>query len=116
MTVSEAAKALRRELRAAKLKNFWHEIPMLGEYVPFKQSLDGLAMLRCPKACRGGGGNPWCKIRKCSQKKELVGCWECADFASCNKLPEVYLTNLKKIKKVGLENFIAATGQQQKTN
>jgi hypothetical protein len=108
MTISEASKALRRELRAAKLKNFWHEIPFLGEYEPFKKALDCLAILRCPKGCRGGGGNPSCKIRRCSQKKELVGCWECADFASCDKLPEVYLKNLRKIKRVGLEDFIAA--------
>jgi hypothetical protein len=106
MTVSEAAKSLRRELRAAKLKSFWQEIPMLGEYELFKKALDGLAMLRCPKGCRSGGGNPWCKIRKCSVKKGFIGCWECTDFETCDKLPEVYLNNLKRIKKVGIDQFI----------
>ena len=99
LTVSEAAKSLRRELRAAKLKDAWKEIPFLGEYEPFKKALDGLAMLRCPKACRGGGGNPWCKIRKCCQKKGLEGCWECADFETCNKLKDRYVKELKKIQK-----------------
>jgi len=63
-------------------------------------------MIRCPKACRGGGGNPWCKIRKCAQKKELTGCWECAEFETCAKLEERLIKNLKKIKKVGISGFI----------
>ena len=56
--VSEAAKALRRELRAEKLKESWEEFPFLVDYASFKKSLDGLAMLRCTKMCRGGGGLP----------------------------------------------------------
>ena len=62
--VSETAKALRRELRTEKLKESWKEFPFLADYASFKKSLDGLAMLRCTKMCRGGGGNPWCKIRR----------------------------------------------------
>lgn len=108
LTVSEAAKALRRELRAAKLKELWPGIPFLGEYVPFKKSLDGLASLRCTKTCRGGGGNPWCKIRKCARKKELIGCWECPDFETCGKLSERYLKNIRQLKKVGLKGFTGA--------
>ncbi len=100
LTVSEAAKSLRREMRAAKVKDLWKDVPFLGEYETFKKSLDGLAMLRCAKTCRGGGGNPWCKIRKCAQKKELAGCWEC-EFVSCAKLNERYLKELKKLKKAG---------------
>ena len=98
-TVSEAAKTLRRELRTAKLKDLWTDIPFLGEYNTFKKSLDGLAMMRCKKACREGGGNPWCKIRKCAPKVEYVGCWECSDFESCNKLVERYRKEVRKIKK-----------------
>ena len=110
MTVSEAAKNLRREMRAAKLKEAWSDIPFLGEYAPFKKSLDGLAALRCTKACRGGGGNPWCKIRKCCQKKVFDGCWECADFETCDKLTQRYVKNIRKIKKIGVDAFMA-TGQ-----
>ncbi|MFH1638756.1 MAG: DUF3795 domain-containing protein [Chloroflexota bacterium] len=108
MTVSEAAKSLRREMRAARLKALWQNIPFLGEYDPFKKTLDGLAMLHCSKACRGGGGNPWCKIRKCCQKKGLTGCWECEGFENCDKLNERYVKNLKKIKRVGIEGFISS--------
>ena len=99
MTVSEAAKSLRREMRAAKLKQVWPDVPFLGEYEPFKKSLDGLAMMRCTKACRGGGGNPWCKIRKCCQKKEFDGCWQCANFETCNKLVERYVKEIREIIK-----------------
>ena len=106
-SISEAAKSLRRELRSAKLKDSWKDIPFLGDYEPFKRSLDGLAMLRCTKTCRGGGGNPWCKIRKCCQKKEFFGCWDCDDFENCLKLKEDYVKNLKTIKKSGLELFVS---------
>jgi len=112
MAVSEAAKQLRRELRTAKLKGAWHEIPFLGEYEPFKKALDGLAMLRCPRACRGGGGPPWCKIRRCCKKKGFEGCWECADFETCAKLSESYIKNIKQIKKLGVDGFIAKSRQK----
>ena len=107
-TVSEAAKSLRREMRAAKLKEAWKDIPFLGEYEPFKKALDGLAMLRCTKGCRDGGGNPWCKIRKCCQKKGFDGCWQCADFETCDKLVERYVKCLKQIKKLGIDGFSKA--------
>ncbi len=106
-TVSEAAKALRRQMRAEKLKDAWKDIPFLGEYEPFKKSLDGLAALRCTKVCRDGGGNPWCKIRKCCQKKGFDGCWDCDDFETCNKLVERYTVNIRKIKKLGIDGFVA---------
>lgn len=134
-TVSEAAKALRRELRAEKLKDSWKEFPFLADYASFKKSLDGLAMLRCTKMCRGGGGNPWCKIRRCAQtrtqvrsqsanckvqnggrtgqqgrtraKKELAGCWECDEATECKKLLPAYRPNLDKIRRVGLNRFLA---------
>jgi hypothetical protein len=98
-TVSEAAKSLRRELHSVKLKDFWQEVPFLGEYEPFKKSLDGLAKFRCSKTCREGGGNPWCKIRKCAQKNNVAGCWQCDGFETCDKMNPRYVANLKKIKK-----------------
>jgi hypothetical protein len=107
-TVSEAAKALRRELRAEKLKDSWKEFPVLADYASFKKSLDGLAMLRCTKMCRGGGGNPWCKIRRCAQKREFTGCWECDEAKDCKKLLPAYRPNLDKIRRGGLDRFLAA--------
>jgi hypothetical protein len=60
-------------------------MPFLGDYDAFKKDLDALAGLRC-KGCREGGGNPFCKIRKCAQKLDYMGCWECAEFEDCEKL------------------------------
>ena len=105
--VSEAAKALRRELRAEKLNESWKEFPFLADYVSFKKSLDGLAMLRCSKMCRGGGGNPWCKIRRCARKREYTGCWECGEVGACQKLLPAYRPNLEKIRRVGLKAFLS---------
>lgn len=105
--VSETAKALRRELRAEKLKESWKEYPFLADYASFKKSLDGLAMLRCTKMCRGGGGNPWCKIRQCALKREFAGCWECGEVDACKKLLPAYRPNLDKIRRIGLKAFIA---------
>ena len=93
------------------MKGAWKEIPFLGEYEPFEKSLDGLAALRCPEACRGGGGPPWCKIRKCCQKKGFDGCWECTEFETCNKLKDedkdAFIKRIKRIKRIGIDGFIA---------
>ena len=100
-TVSEAAKSLRRAMRATKLKEAWKDIrfPVLGEYESFKKSLDGLTMIRCTKACREGGGDPWCKIRRCAQKKAFDGCWQCPDIETCSKLNVTRVKALKEVKK-----------------
>jgi hypothetical protein len=106
-TVSKAAKNLRRVMQEAGMKRFWHEIPFLGDYAPFKKALDGISMLHCPRACRGGGGNPRCKIRACCLKKRLAGCWECDGFRTCSKLDPRFLKNIVKIRKRGLAAFAA---------
>ena len=104
-TVSEAAKQLRRTMRAEKIKQVWPSMPFLGDYDAFKKDLDALAGLRC-KGCRDGGGNPFCKIRKCSQKLNYEGCWECNDFEACDKLTfleaghkDEHLRNLRKLRR-----------------
>ncbi|MBM3332580.1 DUF3795 domain-containing protein, partial [candidate division WOR-3 bacterium] len=71
-----------------------------------KKALDGLAMLRCTKMCRGGGGNPWCKIRRCATKRAFAGCWECEESDACKKLLPAYRPNLERIRRVGLKAFL----------
>jgi hypothetical protein len=104
-TISEAAKSLRRTMRAEKMKQVWPSMPFLGDYDAFKKDLDALAGLRC-KGCRDGGGNPFCKIRKCAQKLNYEGCWECGEFETCEKLTflepghkDEHLKSLRKLKK-----------------
>jgi hypothetical protein len=72
-----------------------------------------MVKLRCRKTCRNGGGNPFCKIRICCERKEIEGCWECDDFEECEKLKfletnhgKAHIKNLKIIRKKGIEEFI----------
>lgn len=65
----------------------------------------------CP-GCRKGGGNPFCSIRKCSQKKSFFTC------AECDKLCRKFNTLLKihsdgeiqgtiaEIKRDGIDSYI----------
>lgn len=104
-TVSEAAKEFRRVLRKERMKTAWEVIPFLGDYASLKKSLDALASLRC-KGCWEGGGNPWCKIRRCCQKKGLSSCAFCLEFETCEKLKvlehfhkDEHIKNLRLIRK-----------------
>jgi hypothetical protein len=52
-------------------------------------------------------------MRKCCQNKGTQGCWECADFETCEKLDflkpahgDAHIKNLKKIQKKGIKAFI----------
>ena len=104
-TISEAAKGLRRTMRAEKVKQVWPSMPFLGDYDAFKKDLDALAGLRC-RGCLEGGGNPFCKIRKCCLKRGYRSCAQCDEFESCEKLAflelghkDEHLKNLRKLSK-----------------
>jgi len=104
-TISEAAKGLRRTMRAEKIKQVWPSIPFLGDYDSFKKSLDALASMRC-KGCLEGGGPPWCKIRTCCRKRGYESCAQCDEFESCEKLAflepghkDEHLKSLRKLSK-----------------
>jgi hypothetical protein len=56
--VSEAAKQLRRTMRAEKIKQVWPTIPFLGDYNAFKKHLDALAGLMC-RGCLEGVITPF---------------------------------------------------------
>ena len=106
-TIPEAAKNLRRVMRAERMKAAWAGMPFLGDYDSFKKTLDRLASLSC-KGCRENGGNPWCKIRKCCRKKGYESCAQCDQFETCDKLKiletyhkDEHLRNLRKVKKSG---------------
>jgi hypothetical protein len=82
-------------------------------YDSFVELLKTLENLKCENACRGGGGPPFCEIRKCCQEKDFTGCWECSEFETCEKLNflkpahgEGNLKNLRTLKKKGVEGFI----------
>ena len=84
------------------------------DYEKCYATLGAMVRLRCSRVCRDGGGPPFCNIRKCCEKKNIQGCWECEEFETCTKLDflkpiheDAHLKNLKKIKKQGTDKFIS---------
>ena len=116
--IPDLARDLRKELRDAKYDKFAAFISQHSfgkDYKNYEECykvLGAMVSFRCRKACRGGGGNPFCKVRACAQKKGFDGCWECTDFQTCKKLDflegvhgDAHIKNLRKIKKVGKKEF-----------
>jgi len=113
--VAELARDLKKELRQAKFDRVAEGIPF-KEFKHYKECyevLGAMVRLRCNNACKGGGGNPFCKVRKCCQKKGIEGCWQCDEFEACNKLDflkpihgDANLRNLRKLKKQGVDSFL----------
>jgi hypothetical protein len=117
--IADLARDLRKELRRVKFDLTAEFMSTLSFFQVFKyypqcyDVLGAMVKLRCKNACRGGGGNPSCKIRNCSQKKGYEGCWECVKFETCEKLKflkanhgDAHIKNLKKIARNGPEAFI----------
>jgi len=116
--IADQARDLRKELRryrfekTAELLSTFPFFRVYEKYNDCYQVLGAMVKMRCGKTCRNGGANPACKIRKCAQKKELEGCWECGEFENCEKLDflntnhgRAHILNLKKLAKQGPEAF-----------
>jgi hypothetical protein len=117
--IPDLARDLRKELRQIHYDKFASFISSYSFGKDFKnydecyKVLGAMVKFRCRKGCRSGGGSPFCKIRKCSQKKKLDGCWICADFETCNELKflelvhgDAHIRNLKNLKKKGKKEFV----------
>ena len=117
--IADLARDLRKELRQAKFDRTAEVLSANSFFAVFKdyrqcyEVLGALVKFRCKKACRGGGGPPFCKMRKCCQRKGIEGCWQCDDFETCEKLDflkpsheDAHLKNLRIIRKDGIDNFI----------
>ena len=113
--IADLARDLRKELRQEKFDIIVKGIPFKAfkNYKECYEVLGALVRLRCKNTCRGGGGNPFCKIRKCCQKKNIDGCWECNEFETCKKLDflkanhgNAHMKNLRKLTKKGTREFL----------
>lgn len=113
--IADLARDLRKELRQEKFDIIVKGIPFKAfkNYKECYEVLGALVRLRCKNTCRGGGGNPFCKIRKCCQKKNIDGCWECKEFETCKKLDflkanpgNAHIKNLRKLTKKGIQDFL----------
>lgn len=117
--IPDLARDLRKELREIHYDKFASFISNYSFGEDFKKYdecykvLGAMVKFRCRKSCRNGGGSPFCKIRKCVQKKGSNGCWECSEFEICKELQflqavhgNAHIKNLRKIKKSGREEFV----------
>ena len=118
--IADMARDLRKKLRQNKFDKFAAGMSNVfkdfAEYPQCYKVLGAMVKLRCRKVCRDGGGNPFCKIRACCNKKEITGCWECDDFETCKKLEflkvvhdDAVFKNMRKIRKAGMETFLSGT-------
>ena len=118
--VADLARDLRKELRQARFEKTAEFMSTFSFFEVFKnygqcyEVLGALVKLRCKKTCKGGGGPPFCKMRKCSQKKGIDGCWQCEEFETCENLDflkaghgEAPLKNLRILKSKGVAAFLA---------
>ncbi|MCK4250780.1 DUF3795 domain-containing protein [candidate division WOR-3 bacterium] len=113
--IADLARDIRKELRQEKFDIIVKGIPFKAfkNYKECYEVLGALVRLRCKNTCRGGGGNPFCKIRKCCQKKNIDGCWECKEFETCKKLDflkanhgNAHIKNLRKLTKKSIQDFL----------
>ena len=117
--IADLARDLRKELRAAKFDIFAEELSKMSffrayeDYPQCYEVLGAMVKFRCKKGCRAGGGNPWCKMKKCPEGKGLRGCWECDDAETCKHLQflepthgDAHLRNLRRIARKGEEAFV----------
>jgi hypothetical protein len=117
--IPDLARDLRKELRSSKYQKFAEFFSTTSYGKGFKnykecyEVLRNMVKFRCNKGCRNGGGNPYCVIRKCCQKKAHEGCWECDTFETCQLLDDLkpvhadgHLKNLTILKKKGKEVFL----------
>ena len=117
--IADMARDLRKELRKARFDLTAASLSKMSFFAAYKdyascyEVLGAMVRFRCKKACRNYGGNPFCNIRKCCQKKNIDGCWQCDKFETCKKLDflcenhgSAHIKNLKILKKSGVEGFL----------
>ena len=117
--IADLARDLRKELRQAKFDRTADSLASISFFEVFKdyrqcyEVLGAMVKFRCKNTCKGGGGPPFCKMRKCCQKKGFDGCWQCDEFETCRNLDflkpshgDAHIKNLRIIKEAGVEKFL----------
>ena len=115
---SKLALDLKEELQRVQFEKYAKVKSMfVNEFKNYKECievLEAIADLQCNNTCRGGGCPTFkCKIIDCCRTKGLKGCWECNEFENCKELDflepfhgDLPKKNLRKIKELGLENWL----------
>jgi len=116
--IAALARDLRKKLReenfAVASQGLSRYFKEFAHYEQCYAVLGAMVRLRCKRGCKGGGGNPACKAIACCQKKDIAGCWECAEFETCTRLDflkpihgDEHLKNLRKLKKQGVKALLS---------
>ncbi|MHC1564469.1 MAG: DUF3795 domain-containing protein [Candidatus Hecatellaceae archaeon] len=107
---SEAGK-LKELLEKEKFDRIATAFSWVGSYRDFKRWLTWLKRLTC-NGCQTGGGNPFCAIRRCCQRKGLLSCADCPEMP-CRKLDWITrryrkwnLKNLERIREAGYQRWL----------
>jgi len=81
-------------------------------YDKFVEILNSLKDVTCV-GCRNRQGQYKCEISECCGQKQIMGCWECEEFHTCNKLDflqkthgNAVLKNLDILKEKGVDVFL----------
>jgi len=117
--IADLSRDLRKELRDVRFDKTAEALSKVSFFKAFNnyqqcyEVLGEMVKLRCKKVCKDGGGPPFCQIRKCCQKRDIEGCWECEEFETCEKLDflkqghgDAHLKNIRKINKAGVKEFL----------
>ncbi len=59
---------------------------VFGGYQEFVRVLQAIRSLECQAPCRAGGGKSSCAVRDCVLGRRLPGCWDCAEYRTCELL------------------------------
>lgn len=117
--IADLSRDLRKELRSHKFDKTAESLSGMSFFKEFEdygrcyKVLGAMVKLRCKRGCRNGGGNPYCAIRKCCERKKYEGCWECDKYESCDKMDflktnhgDAHIKNLRKINRKGKKEFL----------
>jgi len=117
--IADLSRDLRKELRSHKFDKTAESLSGMSFFKEFEdygrcyKVLGAMVKLRCKRGCRNGGGNPYCAIRKCCERKKYEGCWECDKYESCSKMDflktnhgDAHIKNLRKINRKGKKEFL----------
>lgn len=109
--IGNTGKELQSVLTAFKFDQYAHMIPGLEEYESFEKVLGNMIQMfgQCA-ACRGGGGDPACKIRLCAKEKGVESCAlcpevPCENFKAFMEFNPHIKDELARIKEMGLEGW-----------
>jgi hypothetical protein len=118
----DAAERLQEELEKCQFDKYAEHKSRgdraFGRFGTFREVLNAVLTLQCPKPCFHGGGRPDCPIRTCVRARGMEGCWQCTAFETCSLLEpmsachgDTVKHNLRMIRQFGVEDWAYQRGK-----